>query len=136
MKRRALLAGLAAAGLVATLSGCTLANAITPPIETAVYATTPDSRAAGATLPLPSFVPDDAVMIRIKENSETGDAILVFGDGAPEPIGAPCDASEADSAPALDDTWWPQSIPTDGVTCIDGWHIFVLSATQFYGWKS
>ena len=79
MKRRALLAGLAAAGLVATLSGCTLANAITPPIETQLYPTTADARASSATIAVPSWVPDDAQMIRIKENSETGEAIMQFG---------------------------------------------------------
>ncbi|MCS5718270.1 hypothetical protein N1027_08970 [Herbiconiux sp. CPCC 205763] len=135
MKRRALLAGLAAAGLVATLSGCTLANAITPPIETQLYPTIADAQAASATISIPSWVPADAQMIRIKENSETGQAIMQFGDPAPEPIGGPCDASIAGNTPPLDDTWWPQALDTSALTCQDGWHISFMYGSQYFAWK-
>jgi len=135
MKRRVLLAGIAAAGLVATLSGCTLASAITPPIETQLYPTTADARASSATIEVPSWVPDDAQMIRIKENSETGAAIMQFGDPAPEPIGGPCDASIAGNMPPLDDTWWPQALDTSAITCQDGWHISFMYGSQYFAWK-
>jgi hypothetical protein len=135
MKRRALLAGLAAAGLVTALSGCTLAAAITPPVESQLYPTKADATGPDATLEIPSWVPDDAQMIRIKENTQTGDAIMQFGDPAPEPIGAPCDASVAGNLPALDDTWWPQALATDAVTCQDGWHISFMYGSQFFAWK-
>lgn len=136
MKRRALLAGLVAAGTVVVLSGCTLANAITPPVESQLYPTKADATGADATIAIPAWVPDDAQMIRIKENSETGAAIMQFGDPAPEPIGTACDASIAGNPPPMDDTWWPQALPpTEELTCQDGWHIAFLYGSQFFAWK-
>jgi hypothetical protein len=135
MKRRALLAGIAATGLVAALSGCTLAAAITPPVESQLYPTKADATASNATIAIPSWVPDDAQMIRIKENSQTGEAIMQFGDPAPEAIGTACDASIAGNMPALDDTWWPQALDTSALTCQDGWHISFMYGSQYFAWK-
>lgn len=135
MRRRALLAGIAATGLVASLSGCTLAGALTPPVESQLYATTAEATGPQATISLPSWVPAEAQMIRIKENADTGDAIMQFGLANPVTIGTACDASIAGNLPPLDDTWWPQSYPADQVTCQDGWHIFALWGTQYFAWK-
>ena len=136
MKRRALLAGLAAAGLVATLSGCTLANAITPPIESELYATTDDASSSSATIPIPTWVPGGSTTIRIKENTETGASIMTFY--APEgtgTIGGACDAAMLEKKPPLDDTWWKSPENGEGVTCQDGWTIFQYT-TQFWAWKT
>ena len=135
MKRRALLAGIAAAGLVASLSGCTLASALTPPVESQLYATKADASGPDATIQIPSFVPDDAAMIRIKENAETGDTILKWDDPSPEAIGAACDPSVAGVQPTMDDTWWPQTLDMTVVSCQDDWHVLFLASSQFVAWK-
>ncbi|MBF4571355.1 hypothetical protein ITJ64_02385 [Herbiconiux sp. VKM Ac-1786] len=123
-----------ATGLAAALSGCTLANAITPPIESQLYPTITEARGSDATIDIPSWVPDDATLIRIKENSETGAKIMQFGDPAPEPIGGPCDASIIDNAPPMQDTWWPQNLPVNEATCQDGWHIVFMYGSQYFAW--
>ncbi|TAJ47543.1 MAG: hypothetical protein EPO52_11790 [Herbiconiux sp.] len=134
MKRRALLAGIAATALVASLSGCTLASALTPPVESQLYATKADASGPNATISIPSFVPDDAVMIRIKQNAETGDAILKWDDPAPEDMGAACDPPATDVTAPLDDTWWPQQISPDSVACIDNWHVSRIGSS-FFAWE-
>ena len=134
MTRRALLAGIAAAVTVAALSGCTLASAITPPVESALYPTTADVGGKNGTIPIPSWVPADAVNVQIKKNNETGASIMQFAELTPTAIGAACDASIAGNLPVLDDTWWPQTLPTEGVTCVDGWHVFVLGGIQYFAW--
>ncbi|WP_066041040.1 hypothetical protein [Herbiconiux solani] len=135
MKSRALLAGLAAAGLVVTLSGCTLANAITPPVSAQLYPTAADGKASNASIPLPSWVPDDATMIRIKSNTETGDTIMQF-TAAAQTIGAPCDASIAGNLPPMQDTWWHQVLPpAEQIVCQDGWHIFISGTSEWNAWK-
>jgi len=135
MKRRALLAGIAATALVASLSGCTLASALTPPVESQLYATKADASGPNATIQLPSFVPEQATMIRIKENAETGDAILKWDDSAPAAIGTTCDPSVAGVLPTMDDTWWPQTLDMTVVTCQDDWHVLFLASSQFVAWK-
>ena len=135
MRRRALLAAFVAAGTVAALSGCTLASAITPPVESALYPTTSDVGGSNGSIPIPSWVPSDAQMVHIKQNTETGDAIMQFGMAAAVAIGTPCDASVSGNLPPLDDTWWPQSLPTDTATCQDGWHIVFLYGSQYFAWK-
>ncbi|MGA1837518.1 hypothetical protein VD659_11360 [Herbiconiux sp. 11R-BC] len=135
MKRRVLLAGLAAAGLVAALSGCTLANAITPPVQAALYPTLADSQASSSVVKAPSWVPENAVMIRMKENTETGDAIMQFGVPTPATIGTTCDPSIAGNTPPLDDTWWPQALDTSNILCQDGWHIVFMYGSQYFAWK-
>ncbi len=134
MKRRALLAGIAATALVASLSGCTLASALTPPVESELYATKADATGPQVTIPLPSFVPDDAQMIRIKQNAETGDAILKWDDPAPEDLGVACDPPLTEVSAPLDDTWWPQQISPDSVACFDDWRVARIGAT-FVAWK-
>ncbi|CAD6003997.1 hypothetical protein [Agreia sp. COWG] len=130
MKRRLLVAAPILA-VTALLSGCTLANAINPPIESAIYATVPEAAAASGGVALPDFVQADATTIRIKTNSETGTSILGYSIPAPlaAPIGAECASA---STPALDDTWWAQSIPTDAaITCSGKWHVYVAGQTIF-----
>ena len=135
MKTRALPAALAAAGLVAALSGCTLANAITPPVEAQLYPTAADGRASNASIPIPSWVPDDATMIRIKENSETGATIMQFTTGAAV-LGGACEPGATDAAPALQDTWWPQTLPpVENINCQDGWKIFGAGNGMFDAWR-
>ncbi|GAA2240521.1 hypothetical protein GCM10009851_27380 [Herbiconiux moechotypicola] len=135
---RAPLAAATAAALAVALSGCSLMNAITPPVETALYPTMTDATGPDATLAVPSWVPSDALNIQIKENTETGESILQFGQPTPvtTPIGQPCDASVADQRPTMQDTWWPQSIAYDQVVCDGDWHIFLTYGVQYFAWRN
>jgi hypothetical protein len=130
VKRRLLVAAPVLA-LTALLSGCTLANAINPPIESAIYATQPEAADASSTVALPDFVQADATTIRIK--TDTADNTKILGYSVPAPLAAPI-GTECPSAstPALDDTWWVESIPTDAaITCSGDWHIYVAGQTVF-----
>ncbi|MGD8192907.1 hypothetical protein ACEXQB_000255 [Herbiconiux sp. P18] len=138
MNRRAILTVVTAAGLAMSLSGCTLADAITPPIVAEIYPTVADADAPDATIAIPDWVPADALNIQIKENQATGESIMQFGQPTPPPapIGAPCDASMADQQSTMIDTWWPRSIPMDQVVCDGDWHIFVAGGIQYFAWKN
>ncbi|SMQ71795.1 hypothetical protein [Agreia sp. VKM Ac-1783] len=130
MKRRLLVAAPILA-MTALLSGCTLANAINPPIESAIYATQPEAAGATGSVALPDFVQADATTIRIK--TDTSDNTKILGYSIPAPLAAPIGAECASpSTPALDDTWWVESIPTDAtITCSGAWHIYVAGQNIF-----
>jgi hypothetical protein len=130
VKRRLLVAAPVLA-LTALLSGCTLANAINPPIESAIYATQPEAAGVTGSVALPDFVQADATTIRIK--TDTADNTKILGYSIPAPLAAPIGAECASaSTPALDDTWWVESIPTDAaITCSGDWHIYVAGQTIF-----
>jgi hypothetical protein len=117
--------------MTALLSGCTLANAINPPIESAIYATQPEAAGASGSVALPDFVQADATTIRIK--TDTADNTKILGYSIPAPLAAPIGAECAKaSTPALDDTWWVETIPTDAaITCSGDWHIYVAGQTIF-----
>jgi hypothetical protein len=130
VKRRLLVAAPVLA-LTALLSGCTLANAINPPIESAIYATQPEAAGASSSVALPDFVQADATTIRIK--TDTADNTKILGYSVPAPLAAPIGAECASaSTPGLDDTWWVESIPSDAaITCSGDWHIYVVGQTVF-----
>ncbi|KJC65182.1 hypothetical protein SAMN06295879_1509 [Agreia bicolorata] len=130
MKRRLLVAAPVLA-MTALLSGCTLANAINPPIESAIYATQPEASGATGNVALPDFVQADATTIRIK--TDTADNTKILGYSIPAPLAAPIGSDCASaSTPALDDTWWVESIPTDAaITCSGDWHIYVVGQNIF-----
>jgi hypothetical protein len=132
VKRRLLVAAPVLA-LTALLSGCTLANAINPPIESAIYATQPEAAGASSSVALPDFVQADATTIRIK--TDTADNTKILGYSVPAPLAAPIGAECASaSMPALDDTWWVESIPTDAaITCSGDWHVYVVGQSV-YAW--
>lgn len=134
MRRRAILAAALAAGVALSMSGCALAEAVTPPVEAALYPSMADATGPDATIAVPSWVPADALNIQLKTNTKTGAVIMQYADLAPEPIGAPCDPAIAGNEAQLEDTWWPQSIPPESVVCQDGWHLFSPNGTQFFAW--
>lgn len=134
---RVIAAATAAAGLAVALNGCALAEAIDPPIESAIYATAPEGKSPDAPVTVPSWVPDDATTIRIKLNRDSGAEILQFTPAKVETgIGAPCPAPPSQTPPVLDDTWWLQNLPDDSaIVCQDGW--FITAPTGiFYAWKN
>ncbi len=134
-RSRVAAAAFIAAGVAVVVNGCTLLEAVDPPVSSAIYATATEGKASDATVKVPSWVPDDATMVRIKANSDTGAEILEFTPAKPETIGAPCTTPASAAPPVLDDTWWLQTQPTDDVVvCQDGWYVYTNAAT-YWAWK-
>lgn len=149
MKRRALVATALLLTAPLALSGCSLAEAINPPVTAAIYATVPDAAGAATAVALPAWVPGDAAMIRIKTELVHNTSIMTFTVPQPavpegsEPdtpappvaaIGAECPADIAANRPTLDDSWWVSTIADDAViTCSDGWHI-MINGLRIYAW--
>jgi hypothetical protein len=150
LKRRLLLAAPLLAVIPALLSGCTLANAINPPIDSAIYATVPDAKGADPTVALPDWVPADAAMIRMTVDTVDLEKIMTFTVPQPPlpegadpattppppvaPIGTECPAAIAAHRPTLDDSWWIPTIAPDAViTCSGDWHI-IIAGLRVYAW--
>lgn len=150
MKRRSLLVVPILIAVATSLSGCSLANAINPPISSAIYATVGEAQSAGSSVAVPGWVPADATIIRIKTDVSHNTKIMTFlvpqpkiaadapaGTVAPTvaaPIGGECDASISANRPVLDDSWWIQSIAPDAaITCVDGWHV-IIQGLRIFAW--
>jgi len=116
---------------VLALSGCSALRPVTQlaaPVDSAIFPTVSD--AAGA---LPEWVPEDAVQIRMKSSNSSDAAILTYTS----PVHYPDDVCPASEAPPLEpklrDSWWPQELPAETVTCPDGWYAFAAGDTV-YAW--
>lgn len=139
MKRRVLLALSTAAASAFLLSGCAIANVVSPPFQAAIYATTADAAGVTGPVALPSWIPPDAQNIRIKTDETDNASILMFSATATAPTFTDCSAAadpdvKQDTTAALDETWWPQSIDTSvAVVCNGKWHLFGQGAF-YYAW--
>jgi hypothetical protein len=115
---------LAAAALVGSLlvvlPGCAAAGAVggmTSPADGRIYAT-----AADADGRIPSWIPADATDIRLKASLRGQGAILEFRSATPaDSLGCTTTAGD-DTAPAVQDTWWPDPSPAATMSCGDDWH--------------
>ncbi|RFA19373.1 hypothetical protein B7R25_12165 [Subtercola boreus] len=126
------------------LSGCGVANVISPPFASAIYATPADAAGAAETVALPSWVPADATFIRIKTDETTKASIMMFSPGATPPTFTACDPAsdpQVDQSKStgamtaeLAETWWPQKL-NDGVVpvCAGVWHLFGQD-DHYYAW--
>ena len=131
MKRRLLVAVPMIAATVLLLSGCGVANVITPPYTSAIYATVADGAGADQSVAIPSWVQADATYVRIKTDVTHNASIMTFSTPAPTSAGAPC---ENTNLPSLNETWWPLTLPTDGISCNGTWHFFA-SGNQYFAWS-
>lgn len=124
----------AAIPLVAALSGCSVVAAFTPHVEPAIYATAKDLAAAKATTIGPtSFVPDDATVIRIDYDTQSGEAIMTYTSASLLKPDACKLTKVAPPKPTIQDSWWPISgIPANAsYSCPGGWSAFTI-AKQVY----
>ncbi|WP_147305896.1 hypothetical protein [Subtercola boreus] len=144
MKRRLLVALPVVAVSVSLLSGCGVANVISPPFASAIYATTADGAGADSSVAIPAWVPADATFIRVKTDQTRGASILMFSPTATPPVFTGCDAAsdpEVDQAQStgaltnqLSETWWPQALNTGvGIVCAGPWHLFAQDG-HYYAW--
>jgi hypothetical protein len=136
LNRRVLVAASLLVAVPALLSGCTLANAINPPMDSAIYATPADAAHADSAVALPVWMPPDATTIRLTVDLTDLSKIMTFSmPGPPGEMGHECPPAIAKNTPALDDSWWIPTIATDTkITCAeDGWHLIVVG-TQVYAY--
>ncbi|QWT23978.1 hypothetical protein KPL76_00555 [Subtercola sp. PAMC28395] len=133
MKRRILIAAPILAASALMLSACSVAQVVAPPFAGAIYATPADASGAPSNVALPDWVPADATLIRIKTDETKHASIMTFTVTTPAPIGQPCSADMSAQLPQLIESWWPPTVPAEGVTCSGAWHIFT-PANYVYAW--
>ncbi len=113
------------------LSGCAALRPVTEiaaPVHNSIFPTVGDADGA-----LPEWVPEDAVQIRLKKSNSSDAAIVTYVSPTHYPADR-CTASEAPPLPPkLRDSWWPQQLPDETVTCPDGWYAFATGDTV-YAW--
>ncbi len=113
------------------LSGCAALRPVTEiaaPVHNSIYPTVGDADGA-----LPEWVPEDAVQIRLKKSNSSDAAIVTYVSPTHYPADR-CEPSEAPPLPPkLKDSWWPQTLPAETVTCPDGWYAFATGDTV-YAW--
>jgi hypothetical protein len=119
----------AAVPLVAALSGCSVVAAFTPHVEPAIYDTAKQFYAANTqSIGSPAFVPDDATVIRVDYDTQTGEAIMTYSSPTLLKKDSCTVVRTAALKPTIQDSWWPISgIPTDAsYSCPGGWSAFHL----------
>lgn len=110
-------------------TGCSAFRPVTElaaPVRSSLYATVAEADGT-----LPGWLPEDAAQIRIKASNSTPASIMTYSSPTLYPVEL-CTASAAPpEPPELSDTWWPQEIPAETVTCPDGWHAFAAGERVF-----
>jgi hypothetical protein len=120
------LAGLAVSVTAAalTLTGCSVITAFTPHVESAIYADAKEfTPSATSAFGSPTFLPDDATLIRVDWDTEGKGAIMMYTSKAhfkPEMC------KEVGKVPKteIQDSWWPSPVPAEGSVCPGGWTAF------------
>jgi hypothetical protein len=113
--------------LALALSGCSVAGALGPQVESAIWDTSKDMKASGtAVFGSPNFVPDDATVIRVDYDTTNGTAIMTYT--SPTHV-APntCQKETATPKPTIQDSWWPiDGLPAKSSDCGGGWSAFAI----------
>ncbi|WP_348788620.1 hypothetical protein [Leifsonia sp. NPDC080035] len=118
--------------LAFALSGCSVVAAFTPHVEPAIYDTAKEFKAAD-TSPIgsPTFIPDDATVIRVDYDTETGAAIMTYASKKLLVDGV-CKTQTTAPKPTIDDSWWPVTgIPSTASKCADGWSAFAIGSQVY-----
>lgn len=116
------------ASLVAlALTGCSAVAAFTPHVDSAIFDSAKQLKAAStARFGSPSFIPDDAMIIRVDYDTKNTGAILTYTSKSHFPAGM-CKAAAPVPKPAVQDSWWPSdALPASGFRCPGGWTAFVI----------
>lgn len=89
------------------------------------------------TLPAPSWVPDDASAIRYTTDVADHASILMFDSpthfatGTCDLMSSGASVSTAEAGAPIDDSWWPESIPSSLFSCEGGWTAFTDGDTIY-----
>ena len=127
------------AGVIATmsalalaLSGCSVLTAFSPHVESEIFDTAKDMKAAKtSTFGSPTFVPDDATIIRVDYDTQGKGAILTYTSKTHFKAGT-CTKAVKMQKPEIQDSWWPATgVPEQGVSCPGGWTAFA-AGDQIY----
>ena len=122
------------AGVIATtsalalaLSGCSVLTAFEPHVSAEIFDTAKDMKAANtAVFGSPSFVPDDATVIRIDYDTQDGSAIMTYTSKAHLVPGV-CKSEVNVPKPTIQDSWWPvDGLPPKASGCPGGWSAFTV----------
>jgi hypothetical protein len=122
----------AASALLLGLSGCSVVAAFSPHVEAEIYDTAKDLAADKASaIGMPGFIPDDATVIRVDWDTQTGAAILTYTSPTHYKEGT-CSGEVPLPKPSIQDSWWPiASLPATALSCSDGWTGFVIGNETF-----
>ncbi|QNE37156.1 hypothetical protein [Leifsonia shinshuensis] len=133
-RTRRLAVAVAAVPLVVALSGCSVVSAFTPHVTPAIYDTAKEFNAANTkSIGSPSFVPDDATVIRVDYDTHTGEAIMTYTSQAVFKKDVCKLTNVAPPKPTIQDSWWPISgIPNASYSCPGGWSAFTVAPTQLF----
>jgi hypothetical protein len=113
------------------LSGCAVVDAVATHEREQVFATKGEATAAEAALP--DFVPEDSTGIRMRTTTAGPDELVRFTTA--EPLASPdCVPGTLTGPPLLDTTWWPSTVPEDGMVCAS-WQVFERDGAH-YAWVS
>ena len=120
-RTRRLAVAVAAVPLVVALSGCSVVSAFTPHVEPAIYDTAKDFNAANtSSIGSPSFVPDDATVIRVDYDTHTGEAIMTYTSATLLKKDVCKESNAPAPKPTIQDSWWPISGRRTGRSAGDG----------------
>lgn len=120
---------LVASAGVGALSGCAVMDAVASHEREQVFATHGDATAAE--VELPGFVPEDSTSIRMRTSTASSAELVRFTTA--EPLASPdCEPGALSGPPLLDTTWWPTTVPDDGMVCAD-WQVFERDGAH-YAW--
>jgi hypothetical protein len=117
----------AASAAVLALSGCSVVSAFAPHVDAAIYDDAKQMKAANtATYGSPKFVPEDATIIRVDYDTQTGAAIMTYT--SPTLLAKDvCSGDHAIPKPGIQDSWWPiDGFPEKATSCPGGWVAFAI----------
>ncbi|MFK3669682.1 hypothetical protein ACI2IX_05865 [Leifsonia aquatica] len=117
----------AASAAALALSGCSVVEAFSPHVDAQIFDTAKEFKAAKtSTFGSPTFVPDDATIIRVDYDTQTGAAILTYA--SPTLLAKDvCTGQTTAPKPAIQDSWWPvDAVPATASKCPGGWSAFAI----------
>ena len=129
-----LTASTAAAGVaLVALTGCGTLDAFATlgnPVGRGLYetATTFEKTETAKTLSS-DWLPDDAARVRLTYRHDGSAALLMFTTA--QSLDQLCAPANTVPVPALEDSWWPQTLPETAYLCGDRWTAFADGGTVY-----
>lgn len=113
--------------LVVALSGCSVLTAFEPHVSAEIFDTAKEMKATNtAVFGSPSFVPDDATIIRVDYDTQDGSAIMTYTSKAHVAPNT-CAKQTTVPKPTIQDSWWPvDGLPATAGDCGGGWSAFAI----------
>jgi hypothetical protein len=113
--------------LALALSGCSVLTAFEPHVSAEIFDTAKDMKAANtAVFGSPSFVPEDAAIIRVDYDTHDGSAIMTYTSKT-HLLPNTCTKETVVPKPTIQDSWWPvDGLPAKAGDCGGGWSAFAI----------